>query len=110
MLYDDFPQLKLLNSRANKPSSNKLDHIVSLNDQFVDEISLQSLSKMDSVMKLIRHTVSAKLFDKDMMLNHIEFCTKVTDFIEVKELFYPRDLKQLGQLRSQLIDMLVNTD
>ena len=106
----EFPQLKL--SGACAPSielgSPKLDYLFRINPKPALKISFRRMTKAESMLQVVRHTIAARLFSKSMMERHTKFSTYVANKVPMIELSYPRDLLQLTTLREEIVSYLAD--
>lgn len=106
----NFPQLKLDNnvvpglSKARKP----LDYLLRINPTPSEEISFNVLPRTQAMLQVVRHTVAAKLFDINALHKHANFAKRVSLYVPVIELSYPRNSNQLDDLHKAIIDHLEN--
>ena len=64
------------------------------------------MNAVDSFLKVVRHTVAARLFDEHLLQEHLKFAQKIIDKIPVFSLTYPRKIEQLSLLQKTLIEFL----
>lgn len=104
----DFPQLKLPDCRAESraDAQTRIDMVVRLSGSVRDEISIQPLSPAEAMLQIVRHTVAARLFDKNTLAAHARFAQALSANIPVVELSYPRSMQRLDQVREALLSYL----
>lgn len=104
----DFPQLKLNNNCAVYTESQpiKLDYLVRLEPVPTKKIKFEKMPRAEALLQIIRHTVAAKLFNRDQMKAHASFARKLSGAVPVVSVSYPRDINKIGKLRSKIIDYL----
>jgi len=107
-LYNDFPQLKLSGFTIENKNilNNNLDYIFNITSDVVEDIIIERVQSIDSVLAVIRHTVAARLFEPSLMKKHLEFATALINKVTVYRISYPRDIKQLPVLRKAIIDFI----
>ena len=91
-----FPQLKLPPDRQpglNFPESLPLSALYLLDEQ--PAISFEPHSPASAAMTLASHSVAARLFDRDLLSAHFDFCTQAGSGVPVRRLSYPRIYAQL---------------
>lgn len=68
-----------------------------------DELRLEWISEQASAISFARHTVSSRLFDVELLENHLDFCTTAARSVRTSRLCYPRRfaaLEAVGELIS----------
>lgn len=107
-LFADFPQLKLANavSKGSLGLDDSLKVIFRVNPVASRDIRFRRLSTIEAMLQVVRHTVAAKLFNRDLLAAHASFANEFVSRVPVIELSYPRDLSQLGELRATILDYL----
>jgi hypothetical protein len=53
------------------------------------------LAVQEATLALVRHTVAARLFDRDLLAAHLTFCAQVAATVPVKRLDYRRSFADL---------------
>jgi len=104
----DFPQLKLANNLVvDSPKKNQpLDYLLRISPEPSESIGFTELSRRPAMLQVVRHTVAAKLFDSSILRQHAHFAKRVSSFVPMIEISYPRDIDQLDHLRASIIDYL----
>jgi hypothetical protein len=69
-----------------------------------DEIKIRRLGHREASLALVRHTVAARLFDKDLLAQHLHFCAQATQMVNVYELSYPHNLELLPSVKDKLVE------
>lgn len=107
-LFTNFPQLKLDGASVVEPEilPQKLDFIIRINPEPSTDISLKDMSRADGLLQVIRHTVAGRLFGQTLMKRHAKFSKRVAGRVPVLELSYPREIAQLDDLRSTIVEHL----
>ena len=104
-----FPQLKL--KPEEQPALGLPEQIplaaVYVLGELADERSgvspeIRPLSCSQAALALIRHTIAARLFDKQLLARHTDFCAAAASRIPVRRLVYPRRYDVLPQVRELL--------
>ena len=106
----DFPQLKLKNKKIIFNENNDLNYIFNLNQVDGARVVIEQMNAVDSFLKIVRHTVAARLFDERLLQEHLKFAQKIIDKIPVFSLTYPRKIEQLPLLQKTLIEFLYNRE
>lgn len=103
--HPQYPQLKLP-SHA-QPSTSVAASIplrklvvIRRQNQAVDTVSLNRIPQAQAMAIVIRHTVAAKLFDRDLLIGQMEFAARLAETTPVYELVYPRKFNQLPLVAS----------
>jgi len=107
-LLSNFPQLKCTNAVAQgrlKGAVN-LNAIIRINPEPSSDFEFVTLSSMDAMLQIIRHTVASKLFGASLLKEHTKFAKNLASQIPVIEIRYPRDLSQLPSLRKAITNHL----
>lgn len=55
------------------------------------DITVEPLSQQAAALALVRHTVAARLFDKELLAKHLAFAASAAKRIPVRRLAYPHD-------------------
>jgi hypothetical protein len=104
-----FPQLKL--SIQAQPGPD-LPEDINIERVFVlakaggsERPDLQRLPTKEAVQALISHTAGTRMFDPDMLANHLAFCTKAASETPVYRLVYPHRRDVLSEIR-ELVEKL----
>ncbi len=100
-----FPQLKLPGDQQPGPGFPDKLPLAAL--YLLDEqptISIEALGPGDSTLVLAGHTVAARLFDRQLLSRHFEFCSQVAAIIPIRRLAYPRIRSELPALWQALQD------
>lgn len=101
-----YPQLKLqVDRQPSLPLPERMPvHSVYLleNVPSARAVSLRSLSGVDGALALVKHTVAAMLFDRDLLARHLRFCVGAAAAIDVRRLSFPRRRSELAAMRSVL--------
>ena len=105
-----YPQLKLRGSVSPngivKPKS--LDFLVRVNPEPSASIRFKRLPRLNGMLQVVRHTVAAKLFDTELLIEHSNFAKLVSVAVPVIELSYPRKITKLKELRQHIVNYLEN--
>ena len=104
----DFPQLKLANNLVlDSPKKDQpLNYLLRVRPEPSEDIDYKVLPRTQAMLQVVRHTVAAKLFDSSMLRQHAHFAKRVSSFVPMIEISYPRDIDQLDHLRSSIVDYL----
>ena len=107
-LLPNFPQLKLPNavSEGRFGLDDSLRVIFRVNPIPCGDIQFRRLSTVEAMLQVVRHTVAAKLFNRDLLSEHASFANELVSSVSVIELSYPRDLSRLGELRAAILSHL----
>lgn len=102
-----FPQLKILpeaQPAVGQPERMPLQAIYLLSAPEAGQAApeIQALSTREAMLALVRHTVAARLFDRELLARHMSFCATAAARIPVRRLTYPRQLAFLPQVRDAL--------
>jgi hypothetical protein len=102
-----FPQLKLRAEDQyplNEPERLPLGavYVISAPDNQQEKIEIQHLTAREAMLALVRHTIASRLFDKELLARHLDFCAEVTARIPVRRLVYPRKLSLLPRVREAI--------
>ena len=105
----DFPQLKLTNAAVDivREGPVKLDYLLRLNPRPHADIRFEELDKAPSMLQIVRHTVAAKLFNKNQMRHHASFAKEISKVVPMLQVHYPRDKSLLPKLRQEIVDAFV---
>lgn len=106
-----FPQFKAMHLHSgNKLSqfTHSLDAIYVLSGQDAERTIIKRVGGVKALLALIRHTVSAKLFDEQQLVYHLNFINQLITEVPVYELSYPRRIDKLGKLRKNISQHLGN--
>jgi hypothetical protein len=103
-----YPQLKLPNARTQEQirSGAQLDLLIRLRAEPAAKIEFMPMPKTAALLEVIRHTVAARLFDNQMMRQHVRFAKRLVKTTPVVELAYPRNIEQLPALREHVLNYL----
>ena len=106
ILLPDYPQLKLAQAQVKvRPNADlALDYLLRLNPEPADEVEFVELNRKDAMLQIVRHTVAAKLFDRNIMKQHADFAKQVSKQVPVLQISYPRKKKQLPELRMKVVE------
>jgi hypothetical protein len=66
------------------------------------EIAVERLAQQEAALALVRHTVAARLFDRELLANHLAFATQAAQRIPVRRLLYPRDYGLLPRVAAAI--------
>lgn len=107
-----FPQLKLPTDQQwslDRPRRLPLTAVYLLTppNQADDSIQVKSLTTVDAALALVRHTIAAKLFDAQLLSQHLAFAATVANHVPVKQLIYPRLYTQLPSVSLALVTDLM---
>jgi hypothetical protein len=102
-----FPQLKLppdAQPSVGAPERMPVRAIYLLNRLPSSQTAPQTyaLSGPEASLALARHTVAARLFDKALLANHMEFCSSAAGRVPVRSLGYAHDLNLLPVVQQHL--------
>ena len=106
----DYPQLKLKNKKIISSENNNLNYIFNLNYIDSDRVVIEKMNAVDSFLKVVRHTVAARLFNEHLLQEHLKFAQKIIDKTPVFSLIYPRKIEQLPLLQKTLTEFLYNRE
>lgn len=111
-IFNDFPQLKLHQACVENAElkSKHLNAIVCLSAYVSENIVIERMSAVQSVLAIIRHTVASRLFDNDLLVRHCEFAQSFCAAIPVFQVSYPRDYTQLPELRERIMQSVCSWD
>jgi len=110
-LFNDFPQLKLPNSKPVNVSLSEslvLDFIIVLDEENASEFKIERLSSAKALIMLIRHTVASRAFNHQKMIEQMAVMREVVERVPVFSVAYPRVLSELPDLRKVIADRLVS--
>ena len=71
-------------------------------------VSAERVSRREATLALARHSVASRLFDRDLLARHLEFCAQAAALIPVRRLSYPREYALLPRVR-EVIEADVGT-
>ncbi|MCA9951803.1 MAG: hypothetical protein KDE48_19260, partial [Anaerolineales bacterium] len=99
----NFPQLKLSAAQQwplASPQRLPLTAVYLLTTPTVQnsKVEIQPLSPLEATLALVRHTVATKLFDKQLLTQHLAFCSGIARHVPVKRLAYPRVYARLPEV------------
>jgi len=98
-----FPQLKLpLERQPGVGSPDRLQVAALYSVEVQPEISIQGLRPYEAAQTMIRNTVGARLFDRRILEQHLEFCSLAASSIPVRHLAYPHQYGKLDQVWDSL--------
>ena len=102
----DFPQLKLNGASVPQgvPDAQPLDYMIRLKPTPTKRIEFTKVSAKDRLIQVVRHTVAAKLYSRPIMQSHVSFARKVSLYVPMAELEYPRDWAELPELRERITE------
>lgn len=105
-----YPQLKLPGaiSPNGVVKTQPLHFLVRVNPEPSASIRFKRLPKLQGMLQVVRHTVAAKLFDTELLIDHSNFAKQVSIAVPIIEVSYPRKIKQLKELRQHIVNYLVN--
>jgi hypothetical protein len=108
LVLPDFPQLKMPNNSVTDAPKMKqqLDYLLRVDPVPSVDIHFDVLPRTQAMLQVVRHTVAAKLFDTNTLQQHAEFAKTVTSCVPVIQISYPRDMEQLSNVRSSIIEYL----
>jgi hypothetical protein len=66
-------------------------------------VELQSLSRRDATLVLMRHTMAGRLFGPSLVERHLDFCVKVSKDVAVRRLTYPFRPEVLSEISDALL-------
>ncbi|MGC9334109.1 MAG: hypothetical protein ACP5JJ_08180 [Anaerolineae bacterium] len=66
------------------------------------DVAIQPLAARQGMLSLIRHTVAARLFDRDLLERHMNFCADGVDKVPVRWLSFPRQFGLLPRVYDAL--------
>ena len=103
-----FPQLKLSPDRQpsiGMPERMPLEAIYVLAPADVAAApDLRPLTKQEVALALVRHTVAARLFDRDLLAHHLDVCSQAAGLVPVRRLLYPHRLDLLADVAQLLAE------
>jgi hypothetical protein len=102
-----FPQLKLPPDQQPSiglPKRLPLAALYVLDEPGADDsaVDIQPLTPREAMLTLIRHTVAARLFGKDLLERHMAFCAGAAVRVPVRRVTYPRQFRALPVVRDAL--------
>lgn len=105
-----YPQLKLPGaiSPNGVVKTQPLHFLVRVNPEPSASIRFKRLPKLQGMLQVVRHTVAAKLFDTELLIDHSNFAKQVSIAVPIIEVSYPRKIKQLKELRQHIVNYLEN--
>lgn len=103
-----FPQLKLPRDdqpvyKAPEKMPLKAIYILSGSAKPEQPIRVQSIPPAQAVLSLVRNTIAARLFDKELLSRHLVFCQVLAQSVPLQRLSYPHDYDRLAEVRRALI-------
>ena len=104
-----FPQLKLPADRQPPlyaPVSVALHTVYVLDKntpQIENKVDLHSMTRAEATIALVQHTVAARLFDQELLAQHLTFCAEAAARIRVRRLSYPRRFDMLPRVREAIM-------
>ena len=106
-LFRDFPQLKLPEfSISNKViENNGLSFIFNISKQEASSVVIEKIKPVDAALTVVRHTVASRLFEPQIMRQHLDFAQNLASSVGVYQISYPRDLSQLTLLRKSISEL-----
>ena len=109
-LFRDFPQLKLPEFYVvNKVfENNDLNFIFNISQQETSSVVIEKIKPVDAALTVVRHTVASRLFEPQVMREHLEFVQRLVSTVGVYKISYPRDLSQLPLLREAISEFVIN--
>jgi len=66
-------------------------------------VQIEPLSRGESAMAVVQHTVASRLFDRQLLARHLAFCDDFSADVPVRRLIYPRRLEYLPRVREALV-------
>jgi hypothetical protein len=102
-----FPQLKLPPEEQpglHLPEWLPLSALYLLDEQ--PELSISAYGQKEAALGLIRHTVAARLFDRELLARHLAFCGQASAVLPVRRLAYPRRFDALPDVWQAVKDDL----
>lgn len=67
---------------------------------------LQPLERREAALTLVRHTIAARLFDRELLARHMDFCATAAALLPVRQILYPHRRDALPHVRDALFDDL----
>ncbi len=103
-----YPQLKLASSEQplGAPAEVPLHTIYFLEKDKPGRdgvIEMRPMTKMESTLGLVANTVAARLFDQQLLADHLTFCAEAAARIRARRLFYPRSVAMLPELAEAIL-------
>ncbi len=104
-----FPQPKL---PADQQPSMHLDERLPLDAMYVlrrptsrdERVVIHSLQKQEGALSLVRHTVASRLFDSDLLSDHLDFCVRAGSLVPLRDLVYPLRPGALQDVQEALLE------
>lgn len=96
-----FPQLKLAPTEQPGPATPEavaLGGIYQLAEGEVGDPTITRLAAQEATLTLVRHTVAARLFDQQLLADHLAFCARLAESVPVKRLHYRRSFDSLPRV------------
>jgi len=102
-----FPQLKLApdaQPAAGLPQSLPLQAVYVLAGpaQGSGGVAVEPLGTAEASLALVRHTVAARLFDRELLAQHLGFCAGASASLPLHRMFYPHRWDVLPQVREAI--------
>ena len=79
-----------------------LDPIHDVKTSTETSVFVKPLIGTAAVLALVRHTVAAKLFTKELLKHHVDFCIRLAQCVEISRLRYPHRPASLEQAQELL--------
>jgi hypothetical protein len=96
-----FPQLKvppLEQPGPAQPETLPLGAIYVLAESEAAEPQIAALAMQEATLALVRHTVAARLFDQELLADHLAFCARLAASVPVRRLRYQRSFDSLPRV------------
>jgi hypothetical protein len=99
-----FPQLKLPPDRQPALSQPELLplrrlYLLSSTTETDNGVLIEPLSVQEATLAFVRHTVGARLFDRQLLERHLDFCARAALTVSICRLVYPRRRQSLPEVR-----------
>ena len=98
-----FPQLKLPQEKQPAralPEHLPLEAVYLLHPAKAvsQPVQLRQPGLSEAALSLVRHTVASRLFSKDLLRRHLDFCARAVQVLAVRELEYPQKVEGLPEI------------
>ena len=90
--------------------SNDLSFIFNIVQQETSSVVIEKIKPVDAALTVVRHTVASRLFEPQVMRQHLDFAQRLVRKIDVYQISYPRDLSQLSLLRKAISEFVIKAN
>jgi hypothetical protein len=102
-----FPQLKLAHTDqpvhiAPERLRLKSVYLLASPTDSAQPIEINPLPPAEALLAFVRNTIAARLFSKELLASHLEFCQELAQQVPVRQFSYPHDCDRLGEIQSVL--------